>query len=100
MNLGKVIYQARKLSKLKQKEFANKLEIDKTYLSQLENNKKTPSIKLLEKMSHEIEIPLPILFFSSLSEEDVPENKKQLFRILFPKIEEMVQDIFSTNSEL
>lgn len=94
MDIGNAIQTIRKQKNLSQSEFARKVGIDQSYLSLIENNKKKPSTKLLEKISSETETPLPILFFFSLSEEDVKSEKKELFKIIFPRIRDMVGEIF------
>jgi len=94
MDLGKAIHTVRKKKNLSQSKFSKLLDINQSYLSLIENNKKNPSIKLLEKVSSKTDLPLPILLFFSLSEEDVKDEKKQLFNMMFPKIKEMVSVIF------
>lgn len=50
---------------LKQQELAERLEISKSYLSEIENGKKTPTIELIEKYASQFGIPASsILFFS------------------------------------
>lgn len=99
MDIGKAIYTIRKQKKLSQEKFSKKVGIDQSYLSLIENNKKKPSTKLLEKISAETETPLPILFFFSLSEDDVSPQKRELYNILFPRIKEMVGEIFETTGQ-
>lgn len=94
MDLGKAIQSIRDKKGLSQKEFSELVEVNQSYLSLIENNRKKPSIKLLEKISGKTEIPLPIMMFLAMSEEDVKEEKKELFRIMFPKIKELVSVIF------
>ena len=48
MNLGKKIKDKRTLLSLTQEELANRCELTKGYISQLENNKVSPSIETLE----------------------------------------------------
>lgn len=96
MNIGEAIYTVRKKKKLSQKQFSQLIEIDQSYLSLIENNKKLPSLKILERISQETHTPIPILLFFSMSEEDVSPNKRELYHILFPRVKEMVGDIFET----
>lgn len=96
MNIGQAIQTIRKGKNLSQKKFSKVVGIDQSYLSLIENNKKKPSTKLLEKISYKTKTPLPIVFFFSLSEEDVSPEKKELFNILFPRIKDMVCEIFET----
>ena len=48
MNLGLKIKEKRTLLMLTQEELANRCELTKGYISQLENNKVSPSIETLE----------------------------------------------------
>ena len=48
MNLGNRIKERRTLLMLTQEELANRCELTKGYISQLENNKVSPSIETLE----------------------------------------------------
>jgi putative transcriptional regulator len=60
------IKEMRNKKGLKQYEAAKKLNISKDYLSALENNKKTPSLNLIYKMS-ELYDELPEKIFLSLN---------------------------------
>ncbi len=82
MNLGNTISTLRQKRGLKQSDLAEKCQITQAYLSNIEHNKKEPIIAILKLISLALEIPLPVLFFLSMDEEDVPENKKQLFSFL------------------
>lgn len=96
MNYGKAIHTVRKQKKLSQKDFSKLVGIDQSYLSMIENNKKRPSTKLLDKISESLEVPIPILFFFSLSENDIPNHKKELFRLVFPRMKEMLSDFITS----
>lgn len=99
MNIGQAIHTVRKKKNLSQDKFSELVGIDQSYLSLIENGKKKPSMKLLEKISQETKTPLPILLFFSLSEEDVSPQKRELYHILFPRVKEMVGDIFESSTE-
>jgi len=50
---------------VKQTELAHRIGVSKSYLSELENGKKSPSLEIIEKYSKEFGIPSSsILFFS------------------------------------
>lgn len=50
---------------LKQNELASRLELSKSYISELEKGNRTPSLDVIEKYSKEFNIPTSsILFFS------------------------------------
>jgi transcriptional regulator with XRE-family HTH domain len=61
----------REYHRLSQFAAADKLEISNSYLSEIENGKKQPSLYLLEKYSSVFDIPLSsILLFAELSSKD------------------------------
>lgn len=65
---------------LKQKELASKLEISKSYLSEIESGKKKPSLSLLERYSEIFDIPVSsIMFFSENIDTNVNTEKLRTF---------------------
>jgi len=48
--------------KLTQKEAAEKLDVSKDYLYMIENNKRTPSIKLMNKMAEVYNVEVTCIF--------------------------------------
>ena len=81
MNLGNRIKERRTLLMLTQEELANRCELTKGYISQLENNKVSPSIETLE-------IILDVLGtnFSDFFHEDKEE------RIIFTEEEQYTKE--------
>lgn len=61
---------------LKQQELAEKLEISKSYLSEIENGKKTPTIDLIEKYASQFGIPASSILFFSENLEDPSKAAK------------------------
>lgn len=66
LNLGRNIKNWRAAKNISQKELAYKVGITVAYLSMVENNAKKPSLTLIEKICHTLEVPLGV-FFSDLS---------------------------------
>lgn len=95
MNLGKVIKGIRRQKELTQTEFANLCGITQTYLSQIEGNRKEPNLSTLKVISANLSIPLPILFFLSMTEEDVQPNKREAFQIVSPSVNSLVNEFFA-----
>ena len=96
MNIGIAIRTIRKerTPQLNQSEFAKLIGITQTYLSQIETGSKTPTISVLEKISKEFEIPLPIIFWLGINEEDIAEHKREYFRFLKPTVDAMINEFF------
>jgi XRE family transcriptional regulator, regulator of sulfur utilization len=94
MNIGKVIKDTRKQKGQTQTEFALSCEITQTYLSQIENNSKEPNLSTLKKITANLDIPLPILFFISLNEEDISPEKRKAFEIINPSVKSLINEFF------
>lgn len=95
MDLGNIIKNIRNQKKLTQIELAYSCGITQTYLSQIERNQKEPNLSTLKKISSCLNIPLPILFFLSMTEEDVLPNKRKAFEIIRPSVISLVNEFFS-----
>lgn len=94
MQLGSTIAKIRKQKGISQYLFAQQIEVTQTYLSLIENNKRNPNILKLEKICVELDIPLPILFFRSMEENDVPEPKRKIFAELSPFVNSFIDNLF------
>jgi len=95
MDLGSTIKNFRKQRKQTQQEFAAHCGITQTYLSQIENNLKEPNISTLTEISKQLNIPLPLLFFLSMTELDIPEGKRKDFMTLAPALKSFINELFS-----
>ena len=95
MDLGNVIKNTRNKKGLTQNEFASLCNITQTYLSQIENNLREPNLSTLKSISENLNIPLPVLFFLSMTEEDIQPNKRDAFRIINPSVKSMVNEFFA-----
>ena len=78
---------------MSQKQLADHCSITVTYLSLIENDKKEPTVSLLRTLAENLHLPLPILLFMSLDDEDIPESKKEFFNIVKPSIDSMLQNL-------
>lgn len=94
MDLGQTIVNLRKRRCLKQKVLARKCSISQTYLSQIENNRKDPNLSTLKEISRVLEIPLPVMFFLAINDEDIPERKREAFKHLSPPVKALMQEMF------
>ena len=95
MDLGKQIQSLRKNKALTQEDFAQECDITQTYLSQIENNQKEPTISVLKKISNVLKVPLPILFYLSMDENDVIPEKREAFLLLEPSIKSLIRGFFT-----
>ena len=78
-NLGNKIKEKRKLLMLTQQELANRCELTKGYISQLENNLASPSISTLEDILEVLGSSLSEFFANDESQEKVVYQKDEFF---------------------
>lgn len=94
MNLGDTIHRLRKQKGVAQIELAKMAGITQAYLSGIENNKREPNLSTLKKLSETLDIPLPIIFFLSLDENDIPERKIEAFKMIAPSVKSYLSQLF------
>lgn len=94
MNIGTAIKQLRVRKALNQQDFASRIGITQTYLSQIENGHKKPSLEVLEYIAEDSKIPLPILFWCGVELEDVTETKREAYKMLKPSIDALITSLF------
>ena len=93
MNLGHTIKEQRINKGFNQKAFARLCNISQTYLSQLENNKREPNLSTLKVIGKELNVPLPILFFLSIDEEEIQNaTKREIFKELAEPVKALIDD--------
>lgn len=95
MDLGNIIKNIRKQRGQTQSEFALSCGITQTYLSLIESNLKEPNLSTLKSISENLDIPLPILFFLSMTEDDVQPGKRKAFQIVSLSVKSLVNEFFS-----
>lgn len=91
MDIGKTIRELRKKKGLKQNQLAEKAQLTQAYLSKIESNSKEPTIGSLKSIADSLNVPLPILFFHSMTDEDVEPHKREAFKIILPSLKGMVE---------
>lgn len=60
--LGLAIIKLRKEKGLSQEKFALEADVDRRYMSDLENGKRNPSLEIIEKIANRLEISISKLF--------------------------------------
>ena len=82
MDLGNAIKSLRKEMKISRKELAFQSDISVTALYNIENNLSFPSKDTINGICSALGIPVSYLMFYSLTEEDVPEDKREFFKLI------------------
>lgn len=89
MSVGKSIKLFRVHANMKQKELAQKLEIRDSYLSQLENEKKEPSLSLLKKIAGALDVPIAMFFWEN-NEQNI-ENPVERLKSLIMQLDKEIK---------
>lgn len=77
MSIGNEIRKKRKVLNLTQTELAEKIGICRNYISDLENDRYTPSVKTLAKISKVLELDINFLVnMSEIQDNDKKEGEK------------------------
>lgn len=85
MNIGENVKAIRKERKLTQKQLAEKMNISRSYLSDIENNRKNPSSKTLQSLSQKLNVSMAYLITGEKTIE-IPSDEKELhFKEVFHK---------------
>ncbi|MCX6645719.1 MAG: helix-turn-helix transcriptional regulator [bacterium] len=82
--MGKLINYMRKVEELSQAKLALELGVSRTYLSQVENGHKEPSLPLLKKIASFFQIPIAVLLADENKGDDemMAHLKKMLGEVL------------------
>ena len=94
--IGDILKRTRAIYGYKASEMSELLQISKSYLSEIENNKKQPSLDLLKKYSDIYGMKLSSLILLSESYEEANNNNKSdkfIRNMLIKLIEKMTPDI-------
>jgi len=95
MKLGNVIKEIRKKKNISQGDFADKLNISQAYLSQVESDKRTPSMDLLQNISNHLGMPVFYFLFKGLEiDKDIPEDKRESYKQISPAISSLFEGFF------
>lgn len=94
MTIGQVIKKIIKKRGLTQVEVAKSIGKSTTALSQIINGVYEPNPESLEKLCSVLDVPKPILYFMMISEEDLPEGKKEIFKDFEPVLKDFISEVF------
>lgn len=92
MEIGTAIKILRKERKISQKHLAEMCDISANALSQIELNVTFPKKSTIQKICEELNFPVSYLLFFSISEEDIPNDKKLVFNSLNSAIKSVLID--------
>lgn len=76
MEIGTILKKTRMIYDMSAKELASELKISPSYVSEIENNKKAPTMELLEKYANTFNMKLSSLILLSENYEDEKQKNK------------------------
>lgn len=93
MNVGFSIRKARLIARLSQEELAAKADINRTYLSQLENARSSPTLDVLERIARALGLPTTELISDSqATRERQPQYQADPDDPTYPGLQEFLND--------
>lgn len=95
MDLGQTIKDLRQEKKLTQEQLATQCGMTQTYLSQIERNQKEPTLSALKDIATSLEVPIPVLFFLSIDEKDIPPEKRDAFNSVGTTFKSVIHEFFT-----
>lgn len=98
MDIGGIIKNIRLKKGIKQNLLAQKCNISPAYLSKIEKGTKDPNLSVLRDIAKNLDIPLPILFFLSLSDEDIQPERRYAYNIIAPSIKSFLIEFFENET--
>ncbi len=88
MDLGNAIKTLRKQKRITQKQLAELSEISTNALCSIETGQSFPSKATISKICSSLKIPESYLLLFSITEDDIPEDKRVLYRALAEPLKE------------
>lgn len=89
MDIGNLVRVLRLAARLRQYELAGRARISQNYLSMIENGRRQPSTRILERLSEALGAPLPFLV---MYRSGIPEGVGDEERRLLEKLRELSVD--------
>lgn len=99
MHIGTAIKLVRKEKGLGQKDLAEMTGLSVNALSQIETNVSFPHKNTIEKIAQALQVPVSYLLFFSISQEDVPEEKRKIFNSINEALRSILIDQIGDSKE-
>lgn len=98
--IGKAIVAIRNERHISQKELADKSKLASGYLSQIENDKKLPSLEALDSICQALNVPMYVFLLKAKIEEGINDPDQMIFlRQLKPAIDGVIKGLYYTKSD-
>ncbi|RSE62703.1 XRE family transcriptional regulator [Alcaligenes faecalis] len=78
MKIGKTLKLCRTAKDLSLETVSERAGISTSYLSRLENDKREPTLALINKVAEALEVPVPVIIFLASDEKDLKHMDKKM----------------------
>jgi transcriptional regulator with XRE-family HTH domain len=92
MKLGTALKEIRKSKNKTQDDVCGDLDISQTYLSQVESDKKQPSLPMLRRISNYYKVPIPIIMWKAIEPSDIQASKKKAFSVIKDPVDRLINE--------
>lgn len=98
--IGKAIVAIRNERQISQKELADRSNLANGYLSQIENDKKLPSLEALDSICQALNVPVYVFLLKAKIEEGINDPDQMVFlRQLKPAIDAVIKGLYYVKTE-
>lgn len=99
MNIGKALIAIRKERGMTQKDVASQAGISNTYLSDIEKDKKSPDLNVINDICEALNVPISLLLFKAINEDTIQDSEKQrLVREIRPYFDAIARELYFKGS--
>lgn len=101
MNIGKALVAIRRERSMTQKEVAIIAGISNTYLSDIEKDKKSPDLNVINAICQALNVPISLLLFKAINEDKIQDSEKQrLVREIRPYFDAIARELYFRETPL
>lgn len=95
MNIGLAIKEARKREGMSRYDLSEKIQIKEKGLSDIENGYVIPNNYAINKICSVLNVPVPFIYVLAMEQTDVPNNKQEDYKIMYPYIKDIIIRLLS-----
>jgi|WetSurMetagenome_2_1015567.scaffolds.fasta_scaffold1311617_1 transcriptional regulator with XRE-family HTH domain len=88
--IGKTLRVLRNIAGIKQGDLASRINVSANYISLVENGKKEPSLKFLQRIADELKIPVTVFFWDNIQVNNIEDERQ---RVAAEKLNELYWDL-------
>jgi transcriptional regulator with XRE-family HTH domain len=91
MDIGKALKSVRTSKGLTQAQLADKMGYSVTFVCNIENGDRKPSMEFLDRLVYATKVPLFAIFWYAITEEDVSYEKRDKYNMAKEAVESLIK---------